>query len=126
MSRMSEPEREGIPDYADDASPERGQVPDPQEPALPGDQPQAVFEHGTTVDEQLEGERLDRRLAREEPDVGAGDVSPGDRGDREGDGEVLVAPDEGAHTDDEKEEVARRTGEASGQPEEQALRVEPE
>lgn len=120
---MSEPEREGIPDYADDASPERGQVPDPQEPALPGDEPQAVFEHGTTVDEQLEGERLDRRLAREEPDVGAGDVGVGDR---EGDGEVLVAPDEGAHTDEEKDEVARRTGEASGQPEEQALRVEPE
>lgn len=118
MSRLSEPEREGIPDYADDASPERGRVPDPQEPALPGDQPQAVFEHGTTIDEQLEGESLDRRLAREEPDVGVGD--------REGDGEVLVAPDEGAHTDEEKDEVARRTGEASGQPEEQALRVEPE
>jgi hypothetical protein len=58
-----------IPDVADDSSPERTRVPDdPEEPALPGDEPVAVDAPGTTVEEQLEGESLDDKLARERED----------------------------------------------------------
>jgi hypothetical protein len=54
-----------IPEVADDNSPERSRVPDPEEPALPGDGFTGADAHGTTVAEQLEGESLDDKLARE-------------------------------------------------------------
>jgi hypothetical protein len=58
-----------IPEVADDSSPERALVPDePEEPALPGDRPLAVDSPGTTVQEQLAGESLDAKLARETED----------------------------------------------------------
>lgn len=57
-----------IPAVADDSSPERDRVPEPDEPALPGDQPLGVDAPGTTVEEQLEGESLDDKLARERED----------------------------------------------------------
>ena len=68
---------------------------------------------GTTAEEALEGETLDQRIAQEEPEpdpyaeenenVGGPEV-----------GEVrsgrLVAPDEGAHFDDEKDLVGEDVG----------------
>jgi hypothetical protein len=68
---------------------------------------------GTTADEALEGETLDQRLAQEEPEpdpyaeeaenVGGPEVG-GERSGR------LVAPDEGAHEDSEKDLVAEDIG----------------
>lgn len=68
------PEDEGIPDYADDTSTafdesERPRFNDsPQQ--FPADRPQALDEYGLTAAEQRQGESLDRRLDREEPDTG--------------------------------------------------------
>ena len=62
-------DNEDVPQVADDNSPERAENPaDPEEPALPSDTPLAVEARGTTVEEQLEGESLDDKLAREERD----------------------------------------------------------
>ncbi|MEI8411877.1 MULTISPECIES: DUF5709 domain-containing protein [unclassified Kribbella] len=68
---------------------------------------------GTTADEALQGESLDQRIAQEEPDT---DPYAED-GEDVGGPEVgvvrsgrLVAPDEGAHSDDEDELVAADVG----------------
>ncbi|MFI1169048.1 DUF5709 domain-containing protein [Streptomyces sp. NPDC020801] len=87
----------------------------------PPEKPLGVTKYGTTAAEQHEGESLDQRLAQERPDVGepegdgVGDL-PGGEGepvDPEA-GTVragrLVAPDEGAHADTTKEEVAADVG----------------
>ena len=72
---VSDPEAEGIPGYADDdsfADPERGasrEADGPSPAALPTDRPLASTDFGTTANEQLEGEPLEDRLRREEPDV---------------------------------------------------------
>ncbi|MCF1592763.1 DUF5709 domain-containing protein [Streptomyces muensis] len=87
----------------------------------PPEKPLGVTKHGTTAAEQHDGETLDERLAQEVPDgaepagddVGdlpGGDGEPVDReagADRAG---RLVAPDEGAHADTTKEEVAADVG----------------
>ncbi|MEU3858762.1 DUF5709 domain-containing protein [Streptomyces sp. NPDC028722] len=87
----------------------------------PPERPLGVTKHGITAAEQHEGETLDERLGQEVPDVTppAGDEIgdlPGGEGepvDSEA-GETragrLVAPDEGAHTDTVKEEVADDVG----------------
>ncbi|AOR30218.1 hypothetical protein BFF78_03305 [Streptomyces fodineus] len=87
----------------------------------PPERPLATTRHGTTAAEQHAGETLDERLGQETPDVtapsgdGIGDL-PGGEGEPL-DPEVgetragrLVAPDEGAHPDTVKEEVARDVG----------------
>jgi len=68
---------------------------------------------GTTPDEALRGESLDQRIAQEEPDA---DPYAED-GEDVGGPEVgvvrsgrLVAPDEGAHSDDDEELVAEDVG----------------
>ncbi|MFE3032018.1 DUF5709 domain-containing protein [Streptomyces canus] len=87
----------------------------------PPEKPLGVTKHGTTAAEQHEGETLDQRLAQEvpEPDAPLGDEIgdvPGGEGEpvdpqagtvRAG---RLVAPDEGAHPDATKEEVATDVG----------------
>ncbi|MFI9244639.1 DUF5709 domain-containing protein [Streptomyces sp. NPDC053086] len=87
----------------------------------PPERPLGVTKHGTTAAEQQQGETLDERLGQEVPDVTppAGDevgdlpggegepVDPEAGGTRAG---RLVAPDEGAHTDTVKEEIARDVG----------------
>lgn len=142
------PEDEGIPDHAADTSTAYDQADRPtfddSPPALPADQPQAVDEFGVTAAEQRQGEPMEQRLAREEPDVAAEQrhASPGprlagevvteqtqaqaardaetlgvDRDDEEaGDSELgrLVEPDEGARTDAEKDAVAAEQGQAGG------------
>ncbi len=70
------PEDDGIPEIADD-SPESGAAEDPQfAPDMGRETPGASVDFGTTAEEQAEGESLDGRLDREEPDV---DVDPGTR-----------------------------------------------
>ena len=63
----SELEDEGIPDLAD-STPERRLAADPQGPSVPGDQPVAVDDFGTTAAEQAAGEPLDQRVDREVPE----------------------------------------------------------
>ncbi|WP_069816525.1 DUF5709 domain-containing protein [Streptomyces sp. TP-A0874] len=62
------PEDEGIPDLQD-GTPEQQEASDPQRQSVPGDEPTAVEDHGTTLSEALRGESLDDRLAEEEPEV---------------------------------------------------------
>ncbi|WP_217213886.1 DUF5709 domain-containing protein [Streptomyces sp. AC550_RSS872] len=87
----------------------------------PPDRPLAVEHSGVTAAERHQGETLDQRLAEEQPDLVAPD---GDGlGDADGtDGELLdnevgalrsgrlVAPDEGAHEDEESALVATDVG----------------
>jgi hypothetical protein len=60
-------EDEGIPDLQS-GTPEQQWAVDPQEEPLPADHPIAVDDFGTTLEEQLEGEPLAGRLAREIPE----------------------------------------------------------
>jgi hypothetical protein len=105
----------------------------------PPDRPWAVESRGTTAAEQHEGETLDERLAHELPDVavpegdGVGDLSGSD-------GELLdeevgarragrlVAPDEGAHADLEKDLIAGDVGinGAAASAEEAAVHIVPD
>ena len=62
---------------------------------------------GETEFEALEGESLDQKLAEEEPDVSESDIDAADEEPRAG---RLVAPDEGAHPDEEKDEIATDVG----------------
>jgi hypothetical protein len=81
-----------------------------------GDGYKASNRFGTTADEQAQGESLDELLSEEEPDVSADfddedeDV-PADLGsepeERSG---RLVAPDEGAHEDEEADAYALDAG----------------
>jgi Family of unknown function (DUF5709) len=75
----------------------------------PPDRPPKSTRYGTTELEQLEGETLDQRLAEEEPDVFDAPLVDEDVAPRAG---RLVAPDEGAHADEEPDLVARDVGPA--------------
>jgi len=129
-----------FPDVVDDAYPERERLVDPEEPALPGDRYLGVDAVGTTVEEEIEGESLDQKVAREVPDTIA---DPRDDLPREAQGFVdesgdpdsfesgdvyagrLVQPDEGAHGDYEGDEVATAYlhGETDASPEELAMHI---
>ncbi|MFE1753324.1 DUF5709 domain-containing protein [Streptomyces anandii] len=87
----------------------------------PPEKPLGVTKYGTTASEQHEGESLDQRLAQERPDVGepegdgVGDLAGGEGEpvDPEAGAERagrLVAPDEGAHPDTTKDEIAEDVG----------------
>jgi hypothetical protein len=103
----------------------------------PPERPRGLDAFGTTLAEQRDGESLDQRLAQEEPDpalaVDEGGSYPVDEG--AGDHEVgearagrLVAPDEGAHEDAEKDMVASDVGIDGGaaSAEEAAVHVVPD
>jgi hypothetical protein len=82
----------------------------------PPDYRPAATRHGLTDLEQAEGESLDERLAEEEPEI---DATADPAGDYDADyteadprSGRLVAPDEGAHDDTEKDEVAFDAGTA--------------
>ncbi|KOV59922.1 hypothetical protein ADL01_34310 [Streptomyces sp. NRRL WC-3618] len=87
----------------------------------PPDRPWAVERPGVTAAERRQGETLDQRLAEELPDVTASDGDGiGDCAGTDGeplDNEVgaarsgrLVAPDEGAHEDEESGLIATDVG----------------
>ncbi|MEH0421112.1 DUF5709 domain-containing protein [Streptomyces sp. B21-083] len=87
----------------------------------PPDRPWAVERSGVTAAERRQGETLDRRLAEELPDIAASDGDGiGDCSGTDGeplDNEVgaarsgrLVAPDEGAHEDEESGLIATDVG----------------
>ncbi|TDU89023.1 hypothetical protein EV138_2577 [Kribbella voronezhensis] len=68
---------------------------------------------GTTAEEALEGETLDQRIAQEEPDIdpyAEEDENVGGPEVGEARSGRLVAPDEGAHSDLEKDLVAEDVG----------------
>ncbi|UDY24658.1 DUF5709 domain-containing protein [Nocardioides sp. Kera G14] len=95
----------------------------------PPERPRGLNDKATTELGQLEGETLDERIAQEEPDIPVPDaerLEPGFEADEEYDdretddpedlyaGDArsgrLVAPDEGAHEDEEKDSVASDVG----------------
>lgn len=85
------PEDEGIPDHADDTSTAFNEADRPRfesPPAMPADHPLGVDEHGVTATEAREGESLEQRLAREEPQTSAD--QPGPEGDGGAAEEVAV------------------------------------
>ncbi|MCA1219302.1 DUF5709 domain-containing protein [Streptomyces sp. 8L] len=112
-------EDEGILDPEDTLS-DRGA--DPYDEGFsPPERPLGVEGADTTAEEQQEGETLDERLSEEVPDTpvpdgdGVGDLDGGDgeaRDDEVGDlrSGRLVAPDEGAHRDAEKDMIAEDVG----------------
>jgi hypothetical protein len=81
--------------------------------------------HIPTPAEELEGESLDQKLSEEEPEVSEEDIFEADQEPRTG---RLVAPDEGAHADLEKDEVATDVGPAgyASSAEEAAVHVVPD
>ena len=86
---------------------------------------------GTTHAEELRGETLEQRIAQEEPDPGSDDWDGEDLDDDQvGDVRAgrLVAPDEGAHGDDEADAVAFDVGidGAGASAEEAAMHVIPD
>jgi hypothetical protein len=103
----------------------------------PRDAALAVDDFGTTAAEMHDGEPLDGRIAREEPDVidlvdqpadeSLGSDTPFDERAGQGVGR-LVESDEGARTDDETDLVAADVGTDRGgySAEESAMHVEPE
>lgn len=120
-------EAEGIPDIANPDAHGSGSLVEP-----PHEFPMAVEEFGTTAQQQHDGEPLDGRLAREEPDVLAqvdlpADESLGHGGSGQGLGR-LVESDEGARTDTESEMTATDVGTDLGgyTAEESAMHAEPE
>lgn len=125
-------EDEGIPDLQD-GTPQQHWARDPEESPLPGEEPAGLDAYGTTAEEQRAGESLDRRLAREEPDV-----QPREETDSNAPWPVwtpqteptgrLVEPDEGARSDTERDAVAFDVGADGGgySAEEDAMRVQPE
>jgi hypothetical protein len=128
----------GLLDAADTLDDGAGQ--DPLDAGYsPPERPWAVEHHGVTAAEQREGESLDQRLSEEEPDVyppdgdGIGDVVDTDGEVRDGEvGDLragrLVAPDEGAHGDDERCMIALDMGidGAAASAEEAAVHVVPD
>ncbi len=62
---------------------------------------------GDTEFEAREGESLDDRLAEEEPDISDADLDRADAQPRAG---RLVAPDEGTHPHEERDEIATDVG----------------
>ena len=118
----SELEDQGIPDLRD-GYPEQEWAEDPQQAPVPGDEPVAVDDYGTTIEEQRAGESLDGRLSREEPEAEApgADTTAPTAG-------RLVQEDEGVRDDTESEEIAQDVGPDTGgfTAEEAAMHVEDE
>lgn len=121
------PEDEGLPETAQDDSPGMAAAEDPEFAPLPGEQPSASVDFGTTSAEQAEGESLDGRLAREVPDDAPG-VRPAEDPQRAGiqleqDVDTDVRDDSG--TERTADDVAATAdGPAGGQgPEESAMHV---
>ena len=102
-------------DFAVDESMTAGEILDREH--SPAERPIAVDDFGTTAQEQLEGESLDARISRELPDPTL-DVDVPYLSEAEGIGDApagrIVDLDEGARTDDVKENVAYDAGRDQG------------
>ena len=130
-------EAEGVPDLERATDMRTGDLEDAYGMEPPRDAPLAADEFGTTAAEMHDGEPLDDRIAREEPDVmELVDQAPDESatsdtpyGERAGQGVGrLVEPDEGARTDAEPDMVAADVGTDLGgySAEESAMHLEPE
>lgn len=131
------PIEQGFPEVVDDDSPERAAYPEVEEGTLPSSLGyHGTDAKGTTVQEELEGETLDERLAQEEPDASVDPLGTGEDdavvegSNAPGGGDPvgqLVAPDGDAEFDTEKDEIASEAGmSGGGSPEEMAMHLEPE
>jgi hypothetical protein len=104
-----------------------------EETGVPGEEPTAVDDWGTTAAEEIAGEPLDLALSREEPELSADDIDESEDSDRPfpDDPEErvgrIVEDDEGAHEDDEATAVAHDVGTDFGgfSEEERAMHIEP-
>ena len=140
-SRIPEPpsemEAEGIPDpgVATENELSTGQAEGTM--TTPRDTPVAADDFGTTAAEMHDGEDLDGRIAREEPDVLAAVDQPADESANadtpfaEGAGQGvgrIVEPDQGGTSDTEKDMVGSDVGTDLGgySAEESAMHLEPE
>ena len=140
-SRIPEPpsamEAEGIPDSGDTSTTQESTRDAEYGMEPPHDTALAVDDFGTTAEEEHDGEPLDARLTREEPDVLAsadldadeseGSDTPFDERAGQGVGRI-VEPDEGARGDTEADLVAEDVGTDLGgySAEESAMHLEPE
>jgi hypothetical protein len=140
-SRIPEPpsemEAEGIPDPGTAAENELSTGQGEGTMAPPRDTPVAADDFGTTAAEMHDGESLDGRISREEPDVlaaadtsadeSAGADTPGSDAAGQGIGRI-VEPDQGGTSDTEKDMVASDVGTDLGgySAEESAMHLEPE
>jgi hypothetical protein len=119
----------GIPDLQD-GTPEQQEAEDPQELPLPGDAPNASVDWGTTVEEQIEGEPHDVRLARELPDPVLEEINDGRRrrADESADVGRLVNDERLQPGDTEPDTDATDVGSDGGglTQEERAIHLEPE
>jgi Family of unknown function (DUF5709) len=106
---VDDEDQPGAEDFLDD----RG-LDDPlDEGYSPAEKYSAAETFGNTADEQLQGETLDQRLAQEVPDIDPYDDEDGDESGPEVGYQRagrLVAPDEGAHLDLDKDLVAQDVG----------------
>ena len=141
-SRIPDPadpfEEEGLAAGAEDGLPSKRITGDPQDDmVVPGDRPMAVEDYGTTVAEEREGESIDRRLGREQPDLTSHADSDADESEQadqpypeDPDERVgrIVEADEGVREDDESDAVALDVGTDQGgfTAEERAMHVERE
>jgi hypothetical protein len=122
----------GMPDIAEDQVPGPADQQSQAEPireSAPVEAPAGSLEWGTTAWEQAEGEPLDGRLAREEPDTLADPALADAAAPSVGPGSQLVQPDEGARPDRVEEEVGEAVGDLPDErlaAEESAVRVEPD
>lgn len=91
----------------------------------PPDREPHNLRHAPTPAEEREGESLDERLAEEEPENTVDDMVDDVEEPRAG---RLVAPDEGAHPDEEADEVATDVGPAgyASSSEEAAVHIQDE
>jgi hypothetical protein len=91
----------------------------------PPDREPRHLRRAPTPAEERAGESLDEKLAEEEPGVTPADIDAADAQPRAG---RLVAPDEGAHPDEEKDEIATDVGPAgyASSAEEAAVHIQDE
>jgi hypothetical protein len=121
------PEDEGIPEVAQDDSPTMQSAEDPEFAPMPGEDPGAVTDFGTTALEQSEGESLSGRLDREQPDVqpGVRAAEDPDAASMQLEQDTSTSPDSDSGTNrtaDDIEATADRRAGGEG-PEESAVHV---
>ena len=121
------PEDEGIPEVSQDDFPAMAAAEDPQFAPVPGDDPGASVDFGTTAFEQSEGESLSARLEEEVAD-GVPDVRPAEDpgrgiGQLEQDTSTSPFSDSGTNTTADDVEATADAPAGGEGPEEAAMHV---